>query len=855
MGGVIVEGVETSLDQTLQSDFHEAAPTPLTDAGTGGLGGSQQSVCEKTQDNSETAVVDDMKVVKSDNISIEQRNERNEDHANVKKEIACSGEHTSSGVSVYGTSKSDPSSIASEKLGAGKGSSFKDESAERDEKMETAPFSSGESDSVRVNLDVHGQQSVLGDPAGVAGRSVDEHRRIHSAMNSNRDEIQLSESSRCDAASSSDFSTSAHRFQATTAASSGACLEHNHKNDPNISQRSILGGNTDSTHDQKASSLDKALHSVESHDQAKSQSDSDIKSAPILSESGEERASANQSSCDVLEGGSGVKGQGDTGAADMETTKVHVEALSCQELLEEEEAERMAATATQLPSGSQPTSCDDVDKQCHVTETREASEHHSQSSKQAQVSFDSKEMESNASRVALASSAMPAVQPSIYTTPPQPSSSSPSPWFSLFPRELCEAVQVAYVDNQAVLVKNSAHHAHQQQQQVQHMIATDAAGNQYIMAAPAPVGGSATQATAAAPQFAYMTADGQIIAATGQNQVIQQVTGMGYALVGNTLVQVPQTQYIAVNASGQQLVIAGRTGQQPSASQQAGVQYVALNGGNAAASGSVVSSGIVQAAAAAGGQQGQQYLAVVEREGGGQMLVQVGGSAEQQHATKQYIVQATGDPAQTNALVAAPPTQAGQPSSSNEANPAVGSSNTPQKPQYGIVNSDGSITLIDEETVACYKAAALASSKVTAENGAVVQTSSHTHALSASVGSIGAEQQKSDADQQVKVEIDVPNQYPQVYIKTEEPEEEEEREGQGVELGSGQTLESRQAAALGQSGASGQAAVVVVDQPPDQSSAVTVEEGVVRGGASIQATGSDHPNQQVATAQVRILVV
>ena len=770
VGGVIVEGVETSLDQTLQSDFQEgdgAVTATLMDAEAAGISGSQESICETKQELGETST-DVTEAAKSERVL----GEINECIAHKKEEEGASCDERGSGDRVAKRKECGLSDVASEKLG-----SPSEQMAEKVDEMETAPSPSRGDDSGRLSFDKHVHS--LTDPVVASGpqEEEEEEARKHSS-----------------------------RYAAIT----------------------------DSVCNEDTSSLDKSVHLVESCDPAVSQTDHNVASASKVSHLEEERATynADRQSHDMVDTEVG----GGAAAAEMQ-----VEALSCQELLEEEDADKnvnMAAASSQLPSAPHSSTRGDI--HVHAIETTEDAGESRQSSQVAQVSLGAEEC------TALASSTTTTVQPSVYAAPRPPSTSSCSPWFSLFPRELCEAVQVAYIDNQAVLVKSTTNHHHvqqQQQQQVQHVIATDAAGHQYIMAAPAPgVGGSTTTpAAAATPQYAYMTADGQIIAAAaGQNQVIQQVTGMSYALVGNTLVQVPQTQYIAVNASGQQFMIAGGAAGQPSANQQAGVQYVALNGGNAAASASV---GTIQAAAAAGSQQGQQYVAVVEREGGGQMLVQVGGgSGDQQKATpnapaQQYIVQTAADVASRNALVA---TASAQPGSSSEAAGAVGSDGSPQKPQYGIVNSDGSITLIDEETVASYNAAALASSKVTAGSSAVQQQSSD-----------GGRSLES-GEQGVKVEIEVPNQYPQVYIKTE-VEEEEEGEEQRAELESAQALASKQAAVLEESssGVSGQTAVVVVEQPDGgAASSVAVKEGVVSGGASVQAMDTSSSDHTVASMQV-----
>ena len=170
------------------------------------------------------------------------------------------------------------------------------------------------------------------------------------------------------------------------------------------------------------------------------------------------------------------------------------------------------------------------------------------------------------------------------------------PWFSICPRSPCETTRLAYVNNQTVIGSGLI----QPQQQVVTAAPTQ---QQYIMAGPSA-------------QYAYMTPDGQVVSATGGQTMIQQV-GIGYGLIGNTLVQVPQTQYVAVDSSGG--VIGNFIGQQNPSVQYAvtqteggGVQYVAL--GDSGGTGYVTVGGT-------GGQS--TIMQAVNREGGGQMLVQV----------------------------------------------------------------------------------------------------------------------------------------------------------------------------------------------------------------------------------------
>ena len=120
-----------------------------------------------------------------------------------------------------------------------------------------------------------------------------------------------------------------------------------------------------------------------------------------------------------------------------------------------------------------------------------------------------------------------------------------SSWFSLLPRKQCEVLHYLQMD------------ASQQQQQ------------QGVMVMPQFLGGGG---------YAYMTPEGTIL---GQ-PVVQQVQ-MGYALVGNTLVQVPQTQYmvghnpVGVGGTSGQLISLGN-GQYALAPGAGNVQYVSING-------------------------------------------------------------------------------------------------------------------------------------------------------------------------------------------------------------------------------------------------------------------------------------
>ena len=122
------------------------------------------------------------------------------------------------------------------------------------------------------------------------------------------------------------------------------------------------------------------------------------------------------------------------------------------------------------------------------------------------------------------------------------------PWFSLLPRKQCEVLHYLQLDPS-------------QPQQLQQQ-------QQGMMIAPQFLGGSG---------YAYVAPGGAVL---GQ-PLVQQVQ-MGYALVGNSLVQVPQTQYVMASGQGSgsnQLISLGN-GQYALASTagSSSVQYVSING-------------------------------------------------------------------------------------------------------------------------------------------------------------------------------------------------------------------------------------------------------------------------------------
>ncbi len=135
------------------------------------------------------------------------------------------------------------------------------------------------------------------------------------------------------------------------------------------------------------------------------------------------------------------------------------------------------------------------------------------------------------------------------------------PWFSILPRKQCEVLHYLQLDT-----------LQQQQQQQQHKQGLMAAAPQFL-------GGSG---------YSYMTPEGTIL---NQPLVHQQVQ-MGYAMVGNNLVQVPQTQYVlgqtgqtggttAATINGNQQLISLGNGQYvlaPAAAASNNIQYVSING-------------------------------------------------------------------------------------------------------------------------------------------------------------------------------------------------------------------------------------------------------------------------------------
>ncbi len=127
-------------------------------------------------------------------------------------------------------------------------------------------------------------------------------------------------------------------------------------------------------------------------------------------------------------------------------------------------------------------------------------------------------------------------------------------------------------------------------------------------------------------QYAYMTSDGQIIAAptpaAATGGIVPQV-GMSYGIVGNTLVQMPQTQYIAVDSNTG--VVLGHQG---------GVQYAVTAGGD---EGRYMTVGGTTGYITVGG--GGQVLAAPE--GGSQMAVVQDANGQQRIVALPAPTQAT----------------------------------------------------------------------------------------------------------------------------------------------------------------------------------------------------------------------
>ena len=816
VGGVIVEGVETSLDRTLQPDFVEVEENATVNAEPVADSAPPAEKANPTlADNSDAA----SSLEKMSGVQVGGERD-NETSVSERDLVSCEKDAVSHlDSSLDRTKEVDP---ATEKTTTC-GESF-EERGEGISEMEVS--ASALSSGITHKSEVMERGATLAPSGGVTIGSQDKEEEER------RDQLTPAErSTGCDQpAQEGQVQCVATGGSSAVSTSAGCRGREDAGQDSNDSEK--IDSTVESTSDKN---VHEPLQSTVPHQPALFQSSS-------TSASPDNRLRGSETS--------GREGEGDR-------TKVssNVDVLSCQESLEEEGTDRHTSKAAvkSRTLSPQPMGAGAADAQ--AKEGVEGQQHLSPPKTQIPSIADGSQMASS-----LSTPTHHMLNHAHISAHSQLGSSSP--WFSLFPRDVCESVRVAYVNNQAVLVDANPQ-PQQQPAAVQHVLATDAAGHQYIMAAPsAPAAAAVPAATATAaataggtPQYAYVTPDGQIIpVAAGQNQVVQQVTDMGYALVGNTLVQVPQTQYVAVNASGQQFVIAGGVpGQAPTpwTNQQAGggVQYVAAVNPSAASSASSAAAG------------GQQYIAVVEKEGGGQMIVQVG-TAEQQGAIatgtqqQQYVVQTTGGPAATTSLVAAAAEQQQVASNQTVARNAAAAPSSSQ-PRYGIVNSDGTITVLSEEDLASYGAALatggqLSSSVVSGESSnslAFVQTPPpRADAVSAAQrGSGGA-----DGKQRVKVEIEVPDQYPQVYIKTE-PEEEEEEEK--MELGVASSL-SRQTAILGQSGSSGQlldphqSGAGQSSESVGSGAAVSIKGGVVQGSGSVVQTvdttvDGDGSNQQV----------
>ena len=967
-----MEGVETSLDRTLQPDFEENSTTttttlsPIKEVVDNGASCNQQLVQGTL---SQDATIDDGKE-HSTNLSGESCEKI---EVCDKKDATTDGQGCESG-NMQGDSSAGPlrsteegAAQSTDKLNASRGSELREGEVSE---METEPSRIETSGSAN-NLQP-GQLAFI--EPGDSNDAIEHRKRLAKTDNTsstNDQPIQHDSSLNKDLASTSHDSSApvpTHSVQTTSsltkseAARSQSSEKESFDANINAVQESVTDDIPAVSMSAERTSTMQSTHPVASHEppsEASSQFASKVYSTSHLPDWDEKPATTcsgvdrDQPSYSVTKEKSSFDEREREERGEEGISEAQVDSLSCKESLEEEDTVRQdgqlpssSATQTaatlsnssvgvhehvvtemeQMPTEHTQQQCPSL--QDHNTVPNAEEPHALSGAAVQQMHVDS----GSSSAAVAATESIASVYPTQNHTP-SPShshshSNSYAPWFSLFPRELCETIQVAYVNNQAVLVESTLKQQQQiqqqqQQQQVQHVLVADSSGNQYIMAAPT----SAT--TTQAAQYAYVTPDGQIIAtaaggggagaAGGQNQVIQQVTGMSYAVVGNTLVQVPQTQYIAVNASGQQFVVAGAGGQpnQQQQQQAAGVQYVA-----AVANGNTATSAQTAVQVAAAGQpqqqqpvvqaqqsqpqQQQQYVAVVEREGGGQMLIQVGvpptasASAANQLTVaasgdaagvntvtaatagtqQQYIVQTTGDQAAVSSLVAATQAQAqvqlAQAQAARQQEVAVtdGSSgnSTVSKTQYGIVNSDGSITIISEEDLAKYNVAiagatnsnspgvkagstAAAIAQAQAQAQAQQQQQQHAYASNSSIASLGAQTSSSasgssrnirgEVDGRVKVEIEVPDQYPQVYIKTE-VEEEEERMEENVP-----TLASRQTDILNQT--TPPAAVAVVGGSEGgvagqvQNSDDVGAAAVLQTAESATIAGEDAANQQAAT--------
>lgn len=201
------------------------------------------------------------------------------------------------------------------------------------------------------------------------------------------------------------------------------------------------------------------------------------------------------------------------------------------------------------------------------------------------------------------------------TSTHQMSRESTKPWFSIGPRHPCETSPQLGNPQQAQIVLPS--NVLQQQQ----VISGGPSQQQYVMAAPTT-------------QYAYMTPDGQVIAAPGGQSMVPQL-GVEYRLIGNTLVQVPQTQYVAVDSTGG--IIGNFVSQQAPSVQYAvtqtngGAQYVVMagdseNAGYISTGGTDGKPALVQTV----NQDGEQVLAQVIQDERGQMLLPLNQGDKQQ---------------------------------------------------------------------------------------------------------------------------------------------------------------------------------------------------------------------------------
>lgn len=235
-------------------------------------------------------------------------------------------------------------------------------------------------------------------------------------------------------------------------------------------------------------------------------------------------------------------------------------------------------------------------------------------------------------------------------------SATQEPWFSIFSRKPCE--------NPTNQIQSSLHAASLGAQQAIMAVSSEATQlpdqqqQQVIVAAGAT----------SAPQYVYVTADGQVLGAAPP-QVAQQVVntggtgseaqGIAYALVGNSLVPVMTGGGGGGGGTGGLVAVNPGSAAQQSvqyvvaqADQQGGVQYLALPGGSiGGGSGLGVWPTQPQYAVVADGSGQQQIVQVMSRENGGQVLVLPSNQPQGQSGGQLVMAAAAAAQPQANQLV------------------------------------------------------------------------------------------------------------------------------------------------------------------------------------------------------------